>query len=335
MSEFQAKDVAKSIKSRSDEDTDEHLPMFNVDPNIYAQPTPIPYRPAELPEPVDPHRPLPKETDEAAKNLAYLPPLPYPYTDILWRSDYDRVLETTQPLLFDFLAADKAKLRERQPLSMFDKNTKDESSWQTFKVVLREIGETLLLTIIIFFLIQSVIRNFRVVGTSMVNNLQDGQYLIIDKLSYSWLFTDILEMGGIQRGDVIVFEPPTRPDDDYVKRIIGLPGETVEVVDGQVFINGALLDEPFKPRIGSYDMPPVTVGEDEVFVLGDNRNNSNDSHNWGTLPQANIVGRAWISYWPPQEWGTIPRDRPSDEATLFYIIDALVPSANAEESTTP
>ena len=203
------------------------------------------------------------------------------------------------------------------------------SGWKTVWAVVREVGETIILTLIIFFLIQTVIRNFRVVGTSMVDNLHNGQYLIIDKLSYSPWITEYLNMGGPQRGDVIVFEPPNRPGEDYVKRIIGLPGETVEIVRGQVLINGEPLEETFQPRAGTYSMPPQVVPEGQVFVLGDNRNNSNDSHNWGALPLENIVGRAWISYWPPDQWGTIPRDTPTEQTTLKHFLQQLVPSANA------
>jgi signal peptidase I len=204
-------------------------------------------------------------------------------------------------------------------------------NWRAVWAVVREIGETILLTLIIFFLIQTVIRNFRVVGTSMVDNLHDGQYLIIDKLSYTNFVWQTLGIAGPQRGDVIVFEPPNRPGEDYVKRIIGLPGERIEINQGQVFINGELLQEPFEPLPGTYTMPnAITVPPNQVFVLGDNRNNSNDSHNWGTLPIENIVGRAWISYWPPNEWGVIPRDAPTEQATLKYFLEQVVPGANAE-----
>ncbi len=207
------------------------------------------------------------------------------------------------------------------------------SGWKTAWAVIREVGETIILTLIIFFLIQTVIRNFRVVGTSMVNNLHDGQYLIIDKLSYSWFVTDIVGIGGPQRGDVIVFEPPNRPGEDYVKRIIGLPGETVTIEHGRVFINGEPLEEPFQPTPGTYTMPnAVVIPAGELFVLGDNRNNSNDSHNWGTLPTGNIVGRAWLSYWPPNEWGVIPRDVPTEQVTLKHFLNELVPSANADNN---
>jgi len=204
------------------------------------------------------------------------------------------------------------------------------SNWKTTWAVLREVGETIILTLIIFLLIQTVIRNFRVVGTSMVDNLHDGQYLIIDKLSYNPLLTNTFGLGGPQRGDVIVFEPPNRPTEDYVKRIVALSGETVEIKNNQVFINGQPLDQPYLPGISSYTMPPRVVPEGHVFVLGDNRNNSNDSHNWGSLPIENIVGRAWLSYWPPDQWGTISRDTPTSETTLRYFLSELVPSANAE-----
>jgi signal peptidase I len=204
------------------------------------------------------------------------------------------------------------------------------TNWKTTWAVLREVGETIILTLIIFLLIQTVIRNFRVVGTSMVDNLHDGQYLIIDKLSYNPLLTNVIGLGGPQRGDVIVFEPPNRPTEDYVKRIVGLPGETVEIKNSQVFINGQPLDQPYLPGTPSYTMPPRVVPEGHVFVLGDNRNNSNDSHNWGPLPVENIVGRAWLSYWPPDEWGTISRNSPTEETTLRYFLSELVPSANAE-----
>lgn len=205
-----------------------------------------------------------------------------------------------------------------------------KQGWKTAWAVVREVGETIILTLVIFLLIQTVIRNFRVVGTSMVDNLHDGQYLIIDKLSYNPLISENLGIGGPQRGDVVVFEPPNRPGEDYVKRIIALPGETVEVKNGQVFINGTPLNEPFEPSQMSYTMRPQVVPEGTVFVLGDNRNNSNDSHNWGALPIENIVGRAWLSYWPPESWGTIPRDIPTEEATLKYFMNEIVPGANAE-----
>ena len=204
------------------------------------------------------------------------------------------------------------------------------STWKTIWSITREVGETIILTLIIFFLIQLFIRNFRVVGTSMVNNLHDGQYLIIDKVSYNPYIVEYLGVGGPKRGDVVVFKPPRNPNEDYVKRVIGMPGESVQVIRGQVYVNDQLLEEPFQPMTGSYTMPAaVVVPEGQVFVLGDNRNNSNDSHNWGPLPVENIVGRAWLSYWPPDLWGTIPRNAPAKEATVSHFINQFTPNANA------
>lgn len=202
-------------------------------------------------------------------------------------------------------ASDMAVAQEAQPVST-----------NNIRRVIREILETIVLTLVIFFVIQMLVRNFRVVGTSMEPNLHNGQYLIIDKVSY--YFSDP------QVGDVVVFEPPNRPGEDYVKRIIGLPGQVVEIRNGQVFIDNKPLEEPYTVRRGSYSMEPRLVGPDEYFVLGDNRDSSSDSHMWGMLPRANIVGRAWISYWPPSSWGLITRDAPTSTTTLFYWLSTLL-----------
>jgi signal peptidase I len=165
---------------------------------------------------------------------------------------------------------------------------------------LREIVETIILTLLIFFLIQLVLRNFRVVGSSMEPNLHNGQHLIIDKLSY--------RLHSPERGDVVVFHFPHDPSRDYIKRVIGLPGEAVEIREGRVYINGKLLEETYSVNPGSYSSKAVEVPEGALFVLGDNRNNSSDSHSWGTLPQSQIVGKAWLSYWPPEMWGVVSHE---------------------------
>jgi signal peptidase I len=166
-----------------------------------------------------------------------------------------------------------------------------------------EILETIVLTVVLFLLIRTVAQNFRIDGDSMEPNLHNGQYLIISRLAYRF--------GEPQRGDIVVFRFPRDPNRDFIKRVIGLPGETVQVRRGQVFIDGQPLDEPYRPRMGSYDAGPVTLGPDEVYVLGDNRNNSSDSHAWGPLPMKNIIGKALISYWPPQHWGILSHQSPT------------------------
>ncbi len=163
--------------------------------------------------------------------------------------------------------------------------------------VIRELAETLILTLVVFLFIRFALPNFRIEGFSMEPNFHDGQYLFVNKLEYM--------LHPPQRGDVIVFLPPSSTTRDFIKRVIALPGERVEIVDGVVLINGIKLDEPYPTNFGTYSYGPAVVGPDEYFVLGDNRNNSSDSHTWGTLPDKKIIGKAWISYWPPQLIGFV------------------------------
>jgi signal peptidase I len=161
----------------------------------------------------------------------------------------------------------------------------------------RELAETILLTLVIFFMIRFAIENYRIEGYSMEPNFRDGQFLLINKVQY--LF------GHPERGDVIVFHYPANPKKNYIKRVIGLPGERVEIKEGKIVVDGVTLDEPYPYNFADYDWGPVTVGADEYFVLGDNRPESSDSHSWGMLPAKNIVGKAWVSYWPPTDWGVV------------------------------
>ena len=116
----------------------------------------------------------------------------------------------------------------------------------------------------------------------MLPTLQEGDYVGIDRSAYL--------NHTPERGDLIVFKKENQPD--LLKRVIGLPGETIEVRDGQVLINGTLIDEPYVEREPNYDMEPVAIEADHVFVLGDNRPNSSDSHVWGTVPISDIIGQA-------------------------------------------
>lgn len=181
-----------------------------------------------------------------------------------------------------------------------------------------DIFQTLILAVLFFLLIRNVVQNFRIEGISMEPNFHDGQFLFINRWSYCpgfhldlapidlhWSREVCLWQPG--RGDVIVFRYPRDPSKDYIKRVIGLPGEKVEVRHGEVFINDRRLAEPFGPNPGTYSSPPSIVPPGQVYVMGDNRNNSSDSHLWGPLPESFIVGRAWLSYWPRQDWGMVPR----------------------------
>jgi signal peptidase I len=168
---------------------------------------------------------------------------------------------------------------------------------QPTELVVREIVETLLLTLFIFWIVNAATGRFRIEGHSMLPTLTEGEYIIINKLSY------YLEEP--ERGDIIVLQFPNDRSRDFIKRVIGLPGDLVQVDNGEVRVNGVLLQEPYINDKPSYT-GSWTVPEDEYFVLGDNRNNSSDSHNWSFLPREDIVGKAWIIYWEPENWGLVP-----------------------------
>jgi signal peptidase I len=163
---------------------------------------------------------------------------------------------------------------------------------------LQDALETLLLAVILFLVINTLTGRYQVHGQSMEPSLHDGQYLIASKVSF-WLHPP-------QRGDIVVLEPPTGQSEvPYIKRLIGLPGDVVEVREHRVWVNGIALNEPYIYAPPAYDGNWV-VAEDQYFVLGDNRNNSSDSHAWGLLSRERILGKAIFSYWPPESWGAIP-----------------------------
>jgi signal peptidase I len=162
---------------------------------------------------------------------------------------------------------------------------------------LRELLITLILAIAIFFLLQTTVQTYVVVGSSMEPNFQEDERLIISKVVY--------HLHEPARGDVIVFRPPNNQEVDYIKRIIASPGDTVKVENGAVYVNGQKLNEPYIKDLPKYDMSERKVPQNEYFVLGDNRNNSNDSHNNWTVPRQSIIGKAWLTIWPPSEWGGV------------------------------
>jgi len=139
-------------------------------------------------------------------------------------------------------------------------------------------------------LIDTVVGRVRVENVSMQPTLHEGEFILVNKLAY--------RLGDFDRGDIIVFHHDAM--EDYIKRVVGLPGDQIEVRDEHVFINGQLMDEHYiaAPPLytGAWEVP-----EGHVFVLGDNRNQSSDSHNWGYVPVGTVVGRALIVYWPFEE----------------------------------
>ncbi len=182
-----------------------------------------------------------------------------------------------------------------------------------------EIVETLLLAVFIFIAVRSVVLNFRVDGLSMVPSLDTGQMLLVNRQIYfhfdanelvNWM--PFVEIDGDkivypfhppQRGDIVVLHPPVDNGKPYIKRVIALPGERLSIHDGSVHINGERLDEEYLNGVattwsGSIGQEEITIPEGQVFVMGDNRNNSTDSRIFGPIEIDEIIGKAWISYWP-------------------------------------
>jgi signal peptidase I len=159
-----------------------------------------------------------------------------------------------------------------------------------------DILETLVLSVVLFVSINIISARIRVDGASMEPTLVSGEYVIVNRLSY--------RVGSPTRGDIIVFHFPRDPKEEYIKRVIGLPGDEVEVKNGSVYVNGQPLDEGYlKVKMDYFGSWRVPAGQ--LFVLGDNRNNSSDSHDWGTVPMDYVVGKAILVYWPPPSWGLI------------------------------
>jgi signal peptidase I len=191
------------------------------------------------------------------------------------------------------------------------------------KSAVRDILETLVLTAVIFFVVQSIVKNFKVEGSSMEPTLHNEEFLLVDKAVYWSLSPPLVhsilpsvapvdESGRVflfhspQRGDIIVFRYPHDPSRDFIKRVVGLPGDKIEVRDGVVLVNGHEVTESYIEAPPHYQMATQQVAPGNYFVLGDNRNNSSDSHVWGQVPWYYIIGQAWVSYWPLGDWQFFP-----------------------------
>ncbi len=161
----------------------------------------------------------------------------------------------------------------------------------------REIVETIALTLIIFLVIRFAIQSYRVSGPSMLPGLQTDDYVLVNKIAY--LFH------APERGDVIVFHYPLDTSEDFIKRVIGLPGDTVTLDNKTVHVDGVVLHEPYISEAYNPSGKTIKVPMDEYFVLGDNRPLSDDSRDWGLVPKADLVGKAVIVYWPLSNWELI------------------------------
>jgi signal peptidase I len=209
---------------------------------------------------------------------------------------------------------------------------------QRVRGCLLEAVETLVLTLIIFLIIQTFIAQpYQVEQQSMENTLLPNQYVLVDKLTPRF--------DGYQRGDIVVFTPPGQPagTTPYIKRVIGLPGDVVDLRNGHVVINGQAISEPYvypgqttEPLSGQDHW---VVPQDTLFVLGDHRENSTDSRVFGPVPLKNVIGRAWLRYWPLGDFEVIATPTYPDLSPL--LLPSIPPSgavlggANPVEGTAP
>jgi signal peptidase I len=195
------------------------------------------------------------------------------------------------------------------------------SVWPRVRRLGVELVQTVILAAILFLAVRALAQNFRVEGSSMEPGLHNGQYLLVNKAVYYKINLKTLSryipfinagdeperflLHGPQRGDVVVFRFPGDTHRDFIKRVIGVPGDTVEITDGVVKVNGVLIDEPYIMSRSHSDYAAAVVPPRSYFVLGDNRSNSSDSRNWGFVPEGNIIGKAQVSYWPLDTLGGV------------------------------
>ena len=187
------------------------------------------------------------------------------------------------------------------------------------KFFVEDLLETIALALLMFLLLQVSVRNYRVELSSMEATLFPKDRLVVNKLVYAHMdsesvdrlvpFVDIWDeqkelfpFHEPRRGEVIVFRYPLDPTRDFVKRVVGLPGETVEIHRGTVKIDGVALEEPYLVGRDFSSLGPTLVPQESYFVIGDNRNGSSDSRHWGPVPLENIVGKVLVRYWPPYEF---------------------------------
>lgn len=192
------------------------------------------------------------------------------------------------------------------PTSMPQVEPPTESWWTRLRQSQRENFQILGIALALAILIRLFVAEPRYIPSdSMDPTLQIGDRLVVEKVSY--------RLHAPQAGDIVVFYPPAQfeqqfgfiPDKAFIKRVIGTPGDRIQVSNGTLYRNGQPLTEPYIAEPPAYEMNAVQVPNDSLFVMGDNRNNSNDSHVWGFLPQQNVIGRAIFRFFPFDRWGQL------------------------------
>ncbi len=170
--------------------------------------------------------------------------------------------------------------------------------WFSFAVWVRDLTLSVLIAVVVILFVYQPVK---VEGTSMMPSLVDQERIFINKFIYRF------GLGEIERGDLVVFWFPGDPSKSYIKRVIGLPGDVVEIRSGTVYVNGKALDEPYVPAEyrDRQSRPPIRIPPDHYYVMGDHRTSSNDSRNWGPVPRNQIYGKAVFVYWPPEKLGPI------------------------------
>ena len=185
---------------------------------------------------------------------------------------------------------------ETYPDSGANQTKKRRGGWRIFF----DIAETILLSVLLFLVINAISARIRIESISMQPTLYEGDFVIVNKLAY--------ELGSPSRGDIVIFKYPPDPDrEPYIKRVIGVPGDEIRVSDSVVYVNNIPLDEPYISAPPSYT-GTWSVPEGNLFVLGDNRNHSSDSHSWGMVPIENVLGKALIVYLPPAHWQVLDQE---------------------------
>ncbi|NJN15069.1 MAG: signal peptidase I [Oscillochloris sp.] len=215
-----------------------------------------------------------------------------------------------------------------EPVSA-DEQTTSIAQRTRVRSVVRELLETAIFILLVFFIVRGIVQNFKIEGSSMEPTLHTGQYILVNKLVYFHFDLNaplrllpgqedlpqriIYPFHQPQRGDIVVFEYPRDVSKDYIKRVIGLPGDRLRVNDGKVFVNGEPLDEVYLQGASTYCVSgyqchdeELIVPEGTIFVMGDNRANSSDSREWNALPLDRVVGQAWVIYYPIADWGLVP-----------------------------